>query len=167
MPRKKIDTVEKPAQPSSLNKDTQKHTAYSLQKAINRVFNDFLMNFDMTALSVFEENTCFIPHMNMREYDDEIKVTAELPGMDDKDIEIVFNDNRLIIKGDKKQPQADPNEEIHFIERSYGCFERQISIPTMVDPDNAHATFNKGVLSISMPKINPEKRLKKKIRIKK
>jgi HSP20 family protein len=86
------------------------------------------------------------------ETDKEIKVSAELPGMDEKDIDVSLTRDSLTIKGEKKQETEDKGEDYYRMERSYGSFTRSIPLPIEVDTDKVQATFKKGVLEITLPK---------------
>ncbi len=86
--------------------------------------------------------------------------------MDEKDIEINLSKDTLTIKGEKKTETEKKDREAYYMERSFGSFSRVIPMPADVDPDKAEATFKKGVLSITLPKIVAEKKAQKKIQIK-
>ena len=82
----------------------------------------------------------------------EIKVSAELPGMDEKDIDVSLTRDTLTIKGEKKEEKEDTGKDYYKMERSYGSFTRSIPLPVEVDTDKVQATFKKGVLEITLPK---------------
>jgi len=105
-------------------------------------------------------------HMNVSENDHEICITAELPGVSEDDVDVRLQDDMLTISGEKKfeQERGSEKENFHFIERSYGTFQRSIHLPTSADPEQVKASFDKGVLTIIVPK-NPEKERSHKIRI--
>lgn len=92
------------------------------------------------------------PAMDVREDDNEIKVTAELPGMTAEDIDISISGGRLLIKGEKKFEDEEKKDNYHRIERSYGSFQRSVSLPTNVDEENVKASYRDGVLTLTMPK---------------
>ncbi len=119
-----------------------------------------LRNFDVMS-SDMDRNWVFpigmgayIPRLDTTEQDNEIKITAEVPGIEDKDLEVTVNDNSVTIKGDKKDEvtQSKTDKSFNAIERSYGAFERTISLPCKVQSENAQATLKNGVLTITVPK---------------
>src|SRR3546814_1622775 len=84
------------------------------------------------------------------ETDTEIRVTAELPGLDEKDVDITVEDGVLTLRGEKRAQVED--KERGYSERSYGRFERRIGLPQGIDRDKAEATFKKGVLTVTLPR---------------
>ncbi len=94
----------------------------------------------------------FVPAINLIETGNEYRLTAELPGIDPKDVEITLNKDTLTIKGEKKHELEDKGSNYYRMERSYGTFRRTIALPEEVDPDKVEATFKHGVLTITLPK---------------
>jgi HSP20 family protein len=92
------------------------------------------------------------PHMDVRETDKEIVVEAELPGMEEKDVSIALQDGILTIRGEKKHEVDEEKENYRIMERRYGSFQRSVQLPDTVDEDKIEATFNNGVLKVSLPK---------------
>jgi HSP20 family protein len=82
-------------------------------------------------------------------------VTAELPGLDQKDVELNLRDNALILSGEKRQESHDENGARSYTERSFGRFERVIPLAEEIDADHVEATFKNGVLNVTLPK-NPK-----------
>ncbi len=112
------------------------------------LFEDFMRTpFEMGQLSQMD-----YPALNISEDDKEIKVQAELPGMDSKDVDIALQNNNLVIQGEKRFEDEDKRDDYHRIERSYGSFYRNIPLPVKVDEDNIKANFKNGVLTVSLPK---------------
>jgi HSP20 family protein len=141
------------------------HPAMLLKKAVNALFDDFFMSYDLAPLSAFEDVCLFNPRINMSDNGKELKVTVELPGMDKDDIELSLDQHTLTIKGNKKG--ADEGDQTSYCrERVFGAFKRVIPIPPGIDLKRAEATFRKGVLTIIMPKLAAF-RNEKKIPIKK
>ena len=93
-----------------------------------------------------------MPAVDITEKDKSFEITAELPGMDQKNIEIKLSNGSLIIKGEKKEDKEEKRKGYYLSERHYGSFERVFSLPKGVDSDKIDASFSKGVLSISLPK---------------
>jgi len=92
------------------------------------------------------------PTVDVSETDKEIRISAELPGVDEKDVEVVVSDNVLTIKGEKKAEKEEKKQDYHLVERSYGSFARSLTLPFNADPTKAKASFAKGVLTITVPK---------------
>jgi HSP20 family protein len=96
------------------------------------------------------------PRVDVTETDRVVKFTVELPGVEEKDIDVSLVGDRLTIKGEKRSEHEDKDEHngeiVHRIERSYGSFQRTMMVPYEVDPDQVSAEFKDGVLRISLPK---------------
>jgi len=109
----------------------------------------------------------FTPRLDVFETDHDVKVTVEIPGMDEKDIEVSINNGILSISGEKSSEREEKNGQYHRMERSYGSFRRDVSMPSEVDENKVGATFSKGVLEVTLPKITEENRKSRKIEVKK
>ncbi len=117
-----------------------------LQDRISRLFDEAWLSPSRRG-----ERT-WIPPVDIYETENEIVVKAELPNMDEKDIEVKIENNVLTIKGEKKLEREEKKENYHLIESSYGSFYRSFSLPGNVDADKASAKYEKGVLKITLPK---------------
>jgi HSP20 family protein len=106
------------------------------------------------------------PTLDVKENEKEIVVKADLPGMDEKDINLTIHNGVLSLRGEKKSEHTDERENYHVMERSYGSFQRSIRLPDTIDEDKAEARFDKGVLTISLPKRPETVSAQKKIQIK-
>lgn len=93
-----------------------------------------------------------MPSIDVRESENEIVVEAELPGMDEKDVTVSLRDGVLSIKGEKKSSREETKDEVHISERSYGSFQRALRVPDSVDVEKVAASFDKGVLTVTLPK---------------
>ena len=82
----------------------------------------------------------------------EVIVKAELPGMDPKDVDVTVDRDILSLRGERKKEEEEKGEDFHRVERSYGAFSRSIRLPAEVDANKVKATYNDGVLNISLPK---------------
>jgi HSP20 family protein len=102
--------------------------------------------------------------VDMIEHDDEIVLRADLPGLDEKDIEVTVQDGTLTIRGERKEEKEEKKEDYYYSERSYGAFSRTLPLPATVEADKVKATFKKGVLDVHLPKAKEAKG--KKIEIK-
>jgi len=98
------------------------------------------------------------------ESDKEIEITAELPGLEEKDVQVNLSDNVLTIRGEKKAEKEQKEKDYHLIERNYGSFARSLDLPAGIDPDSVKATIDKGVLKVTVPK--PAPAVAKKIDVK-
>ena len=96
--------------------------------------------------------------MNVSETDKEIRITAELPGVTEQDIEVSLDDDVLTIRGEKKFERKDDKENFHFVERSYGTFQRSLRLPYAVDSEQVQASFENGVLTLTVPKTGRQER---------
>jgi HSP20 family protein len=121
----------------------------SLRKNINSLFDDF---FSLTPTSMFEFD--WSPSIDVEEDDKSIRVKAEVPGIDEKDLKVTLENNVLTIKGEKKEEiqKEDKNSRYVVSERRFGSFQRSIALPEGIKADNIKANFKKGVLHIEIPK---------------
>jgi len=128
---------------------------YTLRREMDRVFDDFFGNFGLTPFggSFTEQYGAFNPRVDITETDQEVKIAAELPGLDEKDIEVSLTGDRLTLSGEKKAEKEDKGENYYRMERSYGSFQRTIPLPIEVETDKVEATFKNGVLTVVLPKM--------------
>src|SRR5689334_11049924 len=128
----------------------------SLQRHMNRLFEDFWRGADVPSpFGASAEWAAFNPRIDIEERDGELQVTAELPGMEQKDFDLSLAGDTLILRGEKREEREDKAGGWH--ERSYGRFERAIPLPAEVDTQHASAEFKNGVLRVHLPK-SPEAR---------
>ena len=120
----------------------------TLHREMNRVFEDMFRRFDTGLPSASTAQGW--PILEVNATDKEVRVSAELPGLDEKDVEVLVDDGVLTIRGEKKSETDDKDRG--FSERYYGRFERRIALPFEVEEDKAEATFKNGVLTLTMPK---------------
>jgi HSP20 family protein len=135
----------------------------NLTKDMDKVFNSFLKNF---SLEPYADDSSFVPSVDISEGDKEIKVSVELPGIDEKDIEVKLTKDTLTIKGEKKAEKEDKGEGYYHVERSYGSFYRTIPLTVKIDDDKVKAEFTKGVLTVTLPKSADAVSETKKIEVK-
>ncbi len=134
----------------------------SLRTEMDRLFDRFSGGWGMPSLRrMFDAEpalryessfTVPSPAVDITEDDGNYKVTAELPGMSEKEIEVVVSGDMLTLKGEKKQEREQKEKSFYLSERSYGSFQRSFYVPEGVDRDKIAADFSKGVLTITMPK---------------
>ncbi len=123
----------------------------SLQQEIDRLFEDFTRGFPAFGGMA----NVAVPTMDVAETDKEIEITAELPGLEEKDVQINVADNVLTIRGEKKAEKEQKDKNYRLVERSYGSFERSLELPKGIDLDGIKASIDKGVLKVVVPKPAP------------
>lgn len=155
-------------QTKEVSQETGEHPIESFHREINKVFDNFFNDFSFPSLRNTEElwSNSFSPKVNVSESDNEIKVEAELPGLEEKDIDVTLNNNSLVIKGERKSQKEDKKENYHVVESSYGSFCRTIPIPDGVDTDKIDAVFKNGVMKINIPKTEEARKKVKRIPVK-
>jgi len=108
----------------------------------------------------------FAPQISCKSDEKQLTIKAEIPGIDEKDVELTIQDDILTIKGEKKKEQEVKDDDYYFSECKYGSFDRSIRIPDDTNIDKATATFKNGVLEITMPKKEEKKPKKINVKIK-
>jgi HSP20 family protein len=121
-----------------------------LRNQINRVFDDFWGESWLAPRHGVAAG--FWPQVDVTETDKEIKVSAEIPEVEAKDIDVSVEDSMLTIKGEKKYEREEKEKGQYRMERRYGSFQRAIELPAEVDESKAKAEFKKGVLRLTLPK---------------
>ncbi|MBI5664767.1 MAG: Hsp20/alpha crystallin family protein [Nitrospirae bacterium] len=135
-----------------------------LTEDVNKMFDSFFHGFDT---DLFGGRTGpFSPNVEVSENEKEIRVAAELPGLDEKDIDIILTDDALTISGEKKEETESSGKDFFMKERTYGSFSRSIPLYSEVQTDKVNAHFKKGVLTVTLPKSEKETESKKKITVK-
>ena len=137
----------------------------SLFGEVQKTFEDFSRRSPLTG---FGTGT-LAPKIDVAESKDAIDLTAELPGVDEKDVDVTLTNGVLTIRGEKKtqRDEKDKDKNWHVVERSYGSFSRTISLPFDPDPAKVDAKFDKGVLHVHLPKPVEVAKKQQKIEIKK
>ncbi len=151
--------------------DKSLHPILQLHHEMDRLFAN---TFRGVGLSPF--NTDFFtpltsagflkPQVDIAATDNEYTITVEVPGVSEKDVSIEIADNNMIIRGEKKQEKEEKDKNYYRIERSYGSFQRLLSMPEDADQDNIKAKFKSGVLTIKMPRKDMPKTNVKRVEIK-
>lgn len=136
-----------------------------LRHDMDSLFDEFFRGFDMEPF-FGRRSTRFSPSVDITENDREIRVSAELPGMDEKDIDITLNHDSLTIKGEKREEKEDKSKDYYRMERSYGTFSRTIPLPVEIETDKVNAHYKKGILTITIPKSSKAIEAKKNITVK-
>lgn len=119
----------------------------ALRHEVDRAFESF----GRALPAVTWPQDAVLPRVNVTQKDKTLEVTAELPGVDLKDVELLVDDDVLTIKGEKKQEKEDKSAERHLYECSYGAFTRSVALPFVADPKSIAAAFRNGVLTVTIP----------------
>lgn len=142
-------------------RQSEEHPFLALHREMNRMFDDFFRGFDLPMTSNSGWSVGAWPRVEVSETDNEVKLVAELPGMDEKDVELNFNDGLLTLKGEKK---SETNGTV-YSEHWHGAFERSFRLGPDVDPEKINAAFKNGVLTITAGKRPEAQRQVKRIAI--
>jgi HSP20 family protein len=135
-----------------MRRGEENHPFLTLHREMNRLFDDAFRGFDLNPLGtdrLFDRATGGWPNIEVSETDKEVKVTAELPGLEDKDVQVELANGELAIRGEK-QTETEDKDRL-FSERYYGRFERRIPVDD-VEEDKVNASFKNGVLTVTLPK---------------
>lgn len=128
---------------------TEANPLAMLQQEMDRLFDGFSRSF--AGLS----SRTLMPSMDLAETDKEIELTAELPGMEENDVQLNVVDNHLTIRGEKKNQREEKEKDYHLVERTYGSFVRTVELPPGVNLDSIKAVMSKGILKVTVPKPAP------------
>ncbi|MCB1463768.1 MAG: Hsp20/alpha crystallin family protein [Nitratireductor sp.] len=150
----------------SVFRDGERDPFVSLHREVNRLFDDVFRGFgsslpSLDGVSAFNSRW---PSVEISDGEKEIKVTAEVPGLEEKDIEVLLNDGLLTLKGEKRSETE--NKDNQFSERFYGRFERRIPLDYEIKEDQVEARFKNGVLTVTLPKSEKAQSQVKRIAIK-
>src|ERR1700681_3048789 len=132
---------------------------FGLHREIDRLFSDLAQG---VAGNGAQAN--IVPNIEISETDKAIEISAEMPGLERKDVEISIEDDTLTIRGEKKVEENQKDKNVQLSERSYGVFYRVLQLPPGVDPSSIQATMSNGILKVTIPK--PAKSQPKKIEVK-
>ena len=125
----------------------------AFRREMDRLYEEFFGGEREGSLVPFgEEWGTFSPQVDVSETENEIKVSAELPGLDQEDIDVSLSNGMLLIRGEKREEREETGESYYRSERAYGAFRRDIPLPSAVDAEQVDAVFEKGVLTITLPK---------------
>jgi HSP20 family protein len=146
----------------------------SLRRQIDRLFDDFgagIFPFRRSVLDIErfgreQGGWGAVPAVDITETDKGYEITAELPGMDEKNIEVKLANDGLTIKGEKQEEKEEKKKDYYLHERHFGSFERCFQLPESVDVDKIEAKFKKGLLTVTLPKTPEAQKAEKKIAVK-
>lgn len=152
-------------------RDTPRNAFDVMQQEMDRMLSGFLDDTWMTRpgrtnnpwFGDFSASR-FSPSVDVTDEKTHLRITAEMPGMDKDDVEIEVHDGALMLKGEKRAEEKSEEHGYYRTERSFGAFQRVIPLPDDVDGTKAEAHFEKGVLTVRMPKVEPRQARKVEIR---
>jgi len=133
----------------------------SFRKEMDRLWDRFFS--ERPSMNILERG--WEPSLDISETKGELIIKTEIPGMDPKDIDISLVGDTLTIKGEKKQEKEEKEENYYRIERNYGAFSRMVKLPLAVQNDNIKASYQNGVLKITLPKSEEAKKKQVKIKV--
>ncbi|MEO1291276.1 MAG: Hsp20/alpha crystallin family protein [Pseudomonadota bacterium] len=133
--------------PDLFGRDRKDDPFHTLRNEIERVFDEFPKAWGLPA-----GNGMLTPSLDVAETEEAIRITTELPGVEQKDIDVTLANDVLTIKGEKKSEHEEKGETFHRSERSYGMFQRSIAVPSGLDPAAVKAVMKDGVLEVTLPK---------------
>jgi HSP20 family protein len=130
---------------------------FGLHREIDRLFSEFAQGMGPNGANI-------VPNIEISETDKTIEVSAEMPGLERKDVDISIEDDTLTIRGEKKVEESQKDKNVQLSERCYGIFYRVLQLPPGIDPSSIQATMSNGILKVTIPK--PAKSEPKKIEVK-
>ncbi len=159
--------IPRTTRPVAANRNEMLDPFASFRREMDRLFEDFFggrtaWSFPFPTLTAGE----LLPEVDIVETDDAYKVVVELPGVDPKDVSIELRGDLLTIRGEKKAEHEEKEENRFLVERRFGRFERTIRLPAEIEPDKAEAMYDKGVLTIRLPKPETAQKPVKRIEVK-
>lgn len=134
-----------------------------MHEEMDRMFDDFLPQFSTARDS--DKRFDFLASVDLGETDDALELKADLPGMEEGDIDVTLQDGALMISGERKHESEEKRKNYYRAERAYGAFHRAIPLPCEIDEDRIEAHFKKGVLTVHMPKSPAARENQRKIEI--
>ena len=133
----------------------------TLHREMNRLFDDVARSGAPAPSGGGQGGVLLAPHMDVSETDKDVRIQAELPGVSEGDVEVALDDDVLTIRAEKKQERREEREGVHISERAYGTFHRSLRLPFHVEPEQVQARFENGVLSVTLPKTQPQERTRR------
>ena len=168
MPIQKLVPWRREKDPLPVRRRHRQDPLLDFRYQVSNLFDNFFdQPFNLSPF--FEESSLvdeFSPRMDVMESDQEITITAELPGLEAEDIRITQDMNTLQISGEKRAEKEEKGKRYYRTERSYGAFSRSIPLPEVVDENKIEATYKRGVLKISIPKKPEAQEITKRIPVK-
>ena len=137
---------------------------WALHRRLARMLDDAFWPVPYVDREAGAVTSSWLPPVDIFEDDNTLKIVAEVPGVIPEDVKISLENNVLSIRGEKKQVAEEQTERVHRYERTYGSFERTFTLPATIDADRIEASYNSGVLTVSLPKV--ERARPREIRVK-
>lgn len=138
----------------------------AMRAEMDRVFDSFLgRGFGRTPALYRGGEDSLVPSIDVRETEKEFVIEAELPGIEEKDVSLTLTNGVLTLKGEKRSERDEEKDDYHLSERSYGSFQRSFEVSEAIDPEKVKASFDKGVLKVTLPKRPEAARAERKIAI--
>ncbi|RMD87353.1 MAG: Hsp20/alpha crystallin family protein, partial [Alphaproteobacteria bacterium] len=125
---------------------------FALHREIERAFDEFWSRFEGNGFGFPRVEGFAVPAVDVVETDKGLEVTVDLPGLEEKDVDLALTEDTLTIRGEKKEEREEKEGNAYLRERSYGAFYRAIPLPAGIDADKAEATFRNGVLKVMLPR---------------
>ncbi len=150
------------------DEDGNIRTLSRLQRDIDSIFDDFFRSGGIASAPARfpDKGAVLAPKLDVAETDKGYHLSVELPGVSEKDVDVSLHEGVLTIRGEKKAEEKKEGKNWHRVERTYGSFQRSVSLPKEIDEDAVSASFKHGVLSIDVPKSEKKKNNSKKIEVK-
>lgn len=167
-----VTTSKQTAEPATATTPQVWQPFEALRREVDRLFDDFGSDFwrrpfgAIANLEPLSRKFAAMPAVDVSENDKAYEIAAELPGMDEKNIDVQVVNGGLTIKGEKKDEKEEKDKDRYVSERRYGSFERYFRLPDGVDAGKIEAHFSKGVLKVTLPKKAEAQQPAKKIEIK-
>ena len=139
----------------------------NLQRRMERLFDEMLGQGLWRTGDEQSLRGAWVPAINILEKDDAMQITADLPGLNAEDVEVTVEQGVLNIRGERKFEEAAEGETFHRVERLYGVFERNFTLPNSIDTDKIEANFENGVMVLTLPKREESKPRSVKIKVSK
>ena len=152
---------------SSLPASSRGHSLFDLHREVDNIFGNFMRRFDVSPFSESSpESATLAPRIDIAETDRDYQITAEMPGVDEGDLDVSLAKGILTIRGEKKAEAEEKGKNFHRVERSYGIFERSVALPQDADAAKVEAEFKKGILKVQVAKLPTAIPQKRKIEVK-
>ncbi len=136
----------------------------SFRDELDRMFDHF--NRDLAPWDLFGGSGPKWPSVDIAEDETKYSITAELPGLAAGDVDVSLDNNVLVIKGEKRNETRTDEKNYHLVERSYGAFQRRFALPDGINREAINAGVDKGILTVTLPKLTPSETGAKKIEVK-
>jgi len=164
--RKSLIPWRKERIPTAVARREEEQPFLELHRRMNDLFDSFFDDFDVGfgrswPARAGRSALDLSPRVDVSETDTEVVVSADLPGLEEKDLQVTVDQDLLTLRGTRQEEREDKKRNYHVMERSYGEFQRVIPLPAGVDQEHVKAAFKKGVLTVRLPKL-PEAQSRKR-----